>query len=114
VFGGVKSERSVAVHSRLTVNTAEAAIDAAVLGVGLIRVLSYQVAQAVSDRKLDIVLEAFESAPLPVSLVHKGQTPLPLKLRAFLDFIAPRLRERTSRLLPEPLAADPRNPQRSE
>jgi len=114
VFGGAKSQRSVAVHSRLTVNTAEAAIDAAVLGVGLIRVLSYQVAQAVDDEKLRIVLEPFESAPLPVSLVHKGQTPLPLKLRAFLDFVAPRLRERTSRLLPEPRDADLRDPRRSE
>jgi hypothetical protein len=31
---------------------------------------------------------------LPVSLVHKGQTPLPRKLRVFLDFAAPRLRAR--------------------
>jgi hypothetical protein len=45
------------------------------------------------------VLDTFESAPLPISLVHKGQTPLPLKLRAFLDFVAPRLRTRTSRIL---------------
>ena len=93
VFDGEKGELTVPVHSRFAVNTAEAAIDAAVLGVGLIRVLSYQVAQALRDRTLDVVLDAFESQPLPVSLVHKGQAPMPLKLRAFLDF-APRLRER--------------------
>jgi hypothetical protein len=45
------------------------------------------------------VLEEFESAPLPVSLVHTGQAPLPLKLRAFLDFVTPRLRERIARIL---------------
>jgi DNA-binding transcriptional LysR family regulator len=97
VFGAGKSELSVPVYSRLTVNTAEAAIDAAKLGVGIIRVLSYQVAQAVRDNALNILLEPFESAPLPVSLVHKGQTPLPLKVRAFFDFVTPRLRARIPR-----------------
>jgi DNA-binding transcriptional LysR family regulator len=90
---------SVPVRSRLAVNTAEAAIAAAMLGVGLVRVLSYQVADAIRDNALNVVLDTFESAPLPISLVHKGQTPLPLKLRAFLDFVAPRLRTRTSRIL---------------
>ena len=83
-------------HSRLSVNTAEAAIAAATLGVGVIRVLSYQVADAVREEALAVVLEGFESAPLPISLVHKGQSPLPLKLRAFLDFVMPRLRARTA------------------
>ena len=94
VFDTGKSQTSVRVRSRLAVNTAEAAIDAAMLGVGVIRVLSYQVAQALGKNALQVVLEPYESAPLPVSLVHKGQTPLPLKLRAFLDFVAPRLRAR--------------------
>jgi hypothetical protein len=44
---------------------------------------------------------SYESAPLPVSLVHTGQAPPPLKLRAFLDFVGPRLRARMSRLLGE-------------
>ena len=101
VFGSGKAELSVPVQSRLTVNTAEAAIAAATLGVGLIRVLSYQVADAVREQALRVVLEEFESAPLPVSLVHTGQAPLPLKLRAFLDFVTPRLRARTERLLAE-------------
>lgn len=98
VFGAGKSELSVPVHSRFTVNTAEAAIAAAILGVGVIRVLSYQVADSVRDNELSIVLDEFESAPLPINLVHKGQTPLPLKLRAFFDFVTPRLRVRTSRV----------------
>ena len=99
VFGSGKSELSVPVHSRLAVNTAEAAIAAAMLGVGLIRVLSYQVADAIRDNALCVVLDTFESAPLPIHLVHTGQAPLPLKLRAFLDFVTPRLRARTSREL---------------
>ncbi|RQT45504.1 LysR family transcriptional regulator [Burkholderia cepacia] len=95
-FGSGKSEQSVPVHSRLAVNTADAAIEAAILGVGLIRVLSYQVARAVRANELRIVLDAFEAAPLPVNLVHAGQAPLPLKLRAFLDFMSPCLKARMS------------------
>jgi len=101
VFESGKSELSVPVRSRLAVNTAEAAIAAAILGVGLVRVLSYQVADAIRDNVLRVVLDTFESAPLPISLVHKGQAPLPLKLRAFLDFVTPRLRARTTRELGE-------------
>lgn len=98
VFGSGKAEVSVPVRSRLEVNTAEAAITAALLGAGLIRVLSYQVADAVRDNALRIVLDAFESAPLPISLVHKGQAPLPLKLRAFINFVVPLLRARIAAL----------------
>ena len=94
VFGDGKSTVSVPVIPRLEVNTAEAAIAAATLGVGLIRVLSYQVAEAVGNGALDVILQDHEPAPLPVSLVHKGQTPLPRKLRVFLDFAAPRLSAR--------------------
>ena len=94
VFGSARSAQAVSVHSRLAVNTVDAAIAAATLGVGLVRVMSYQVMDALRNDALRIVLEPFESEPLPVSLVHKGQTPLPLKLRAFLDFVMPRLRAR--------------------
>jgi hypothetical protein len=38
------------------------------------------------------VLEEFEPAPWPVSLVYAGQGLLPLKVRAFLDFATPRLK----------------------
>jgi len=94
VFGEDNAQVSVRVPSRLAVNTAEAAIDAAILGIGLVRLLSYQVAAALRDGSLHVVLAPYEDAPLPIHLVHKGQAPLPLKLRALLDFAAPRMRER--------------------
>ena len=93
-FAEGKSEMSVPVRSRLSVNTAEAAIDAAIAGMGITRVLSYQIADAVAAGTLVVGLEAFEPAPWPVSLVYGGQGLLPLKVRAFLDFAAPRLRAR--------------------
>jgi DNA-binding transcriptional LysR family regulator len=89
-----KSDASVPIRSRLVVNTAEAAIDAAIAGVGITRVLSYQIANAMQAGALAVVLEEFEPVPAPVSLVYAGQRRLPLKLRAFLDFAAPRLKAR--------------------
>lgn len=87
-------ESAVPIHSRLAVNTAEAAIDAAVSGVGLTRVLSYQIAAAHSAGHLKTVLEPYEPPSVPISLIFDGQGALPLKLRAFLDFAGPRIRER--------------------
>jgi DNA-binding transcriptional LysR family regulator len=91
-FRAGRSEVAVPIHSRLIVNTAEAAIDAAIAGIGVTRVLSYQIAHAARAGTLALVLEAFEPAPWPVSLVYAGQGRLPLKLRVFLDFAAPRLK----------------------
>jgi len=65
---------------RLKINTAEAAIDAAIAGVGVTNVLSYQVARPVSEGKLNVVLQDYEPEPIPVHLVHVGQTLVPLKL----------------------------------
>ena len=87
---------SVAIHPRLIVNTAEAAIDAAMSGPGLTRVLSYQIATAERAGVLTIALPGFEPPPWPISLVYPGGRLLPIKLRAFLDFAAPRLRARLS------------------
>lgn len=89
-----RSLASVPIHSRLVVNTAEAAVDAAIAGVGITRVLSYQIATAMRAGTLAIALREFEPAPWPVSLVYGGGRPQPLKLRAFLDFAAPRLKAR--------------------
>ncbi|MEQ9639017.1 MAG: LysR family transcriptional regulator [Alphaproteobacteria bacterium] len=83
---------AVPVRPRLSVNTAEAAVDAALAGVGLTRVLSYQVADAVRAGRLRLVLREAEPPPRPISLVHQGGAHQPRKLRAFLDFVAPRLR----------------------
>ncbi len=91
VAGG---EERVSIRSRLVVNTAEAAIDAAIAGLGISRVLSYQIADAQAAGLLAVVLKEFEPEPWPVSLVYPGGRLLPLKVRAFLDFAAVRLRAR--------------------
>jgi DNA-binding transcriptional LysR family regulator len=92
------AERTVAIHTRLAVNTAEAAVDAAIAGVGVTRVLSYQAAHAVAEGKLKIFLAAYEPERAPINLVYVGQSLLPRKTRAFLDFVAPRIRERAAQV----------------
>ena len=92
-FKAGQTKESVEIRSRLVVNTAEAAIDAATAGVGLTCVLSYQIAQARAAGNVAIILRDYEPAPSPVSLVYSGQRLLPQKLRLFLDFAVPRLKE---------------------
>jgi DNA-binding transcriptional LysR family regulator len=82
------------VHSRLTASTAEAAIDAAISGIGLTCALSYQIADALKAGQLAVVLRKFEPPPLPVSLVYVRESRITAKLRAFIDYAAPRLRAR--------------------
>jgi DNA-binding transcriptional LysR family regulator len=81
-------------HPRLAVNTTEAAIKAALADLGIIRVLSYQVADELASGRLQVLLPDFAPEPLPVSLVYPEAEPLPLKVRCFLDWTAPRLRAR--------------------
>ncbi len=88
-----KPTKGVRPYCRLKINTAEAAIDAAIAGVGVTNVLSYQVARAVAAGKLKLVLQDYEPDPIPVHLMHAGQTILPLKLRRFTEFAASRLRK---------------------
>jgi DNA-binding transcriptional LysR family regulator len=95
-FDSKGSQHSVDIRPRLRVNTAESAIDAAIQGVGLTQVLSYQAAAAVAAGTLKLVLRKFESDPIPVSLVHTSQRLLPLKVRSFIEFASTRLRERSS------------------
>ncbi len=93
-FGSGEEAVVQPIKPRLAVNTADAAIAAAISGAGITRVLSYQVALPVTDGALELILRRFEPDPMPVHLVHAGHTLLPLKLRAFRDFLGPRLKNR--------------------
>lgn len=84
--------RSIAVRSRLTVTTAEAAVDAAAAGLGVTRVLSYQAASAIAAGRLTTILEHFEPPAVPVSVLHaEGRAPRP-KVREFVRLATTRLR----------------------
>jgi hypothetical protein len=65
-----------------------------VLGAGITRSFSYQFAAPLLAGRLDRLLEPFEGPTIPVQFLYTAQGRLPLKLRALLDFAAPRLRAR--------------------
>jgi len=95
-YRGDSAALSVEPRMRLAVNSTEAAIDAAVAGVGIARVLSYQIVDELRSGALVPLLEPFAPEAIPVQLVYAAQGQLPIKARAFLDWIAPRLRTRLS------------------
>ena len=84
---------AVTIRPRLTVTTPEAAAQAAIRTVGVVRLLHYQAAEAVERGELQLILEAYEPAAAPVHLVHVSRGQMPLKMRRFLDFAAPRLKQ---------------------
>ena len=79
-------------RSQLLVNSNDVAIDAAVAGHGLARVLSYQIAPQLRRGELRIVLAEFEPAPLPISLVTLAGRRAAPRVRRFVEFAAERLR----------------------
>ncbi len=83
----------VLIRPRLVITTPEAATDAACRSVGITRLLHYQVVEAVRNGQLQVILESYEPEPAPVHLVHASPGQMPLKMRRFLDFAAPRLRK---------------------
>ncbi len=85
--------QNIPIHARLAPTSAEAAVDAAIAGVGLTQVLHYQAADALLAGKLCVVLADYEAEPMPLSLVYNALARLPLKVRSFLDFATPRLKE---------------------
>ena len=82
------------IRSRLTVSDSEAAIDAAIASAGITRVMSYKMEAARRAGQLVLMLEEFEQEPWPVHIVYAERKPVPLKLRAFLNWMTPRLKAR--------------------
>ena len=82
------------IRSRLTVSDSEAAIEAAIAGAGITRVMSYKMEAARRAGQLVVMLEKYEQEPWPVHIVYAERKPVPLKLRAFLNWMTPRLKAR--------------------
>jgi DNA-binding transcriptional LysR family regulator len=77
---------------RLRTTTNDSAIAAALAGLGITRLLSYQVATHVRSGALQVVLEDFETAPMPVHVVHHEGRRATQKVRAFVDLAVQALR----------------------
>ena len=99
----------VGIEPRLEINDAVAALAAAEAGEGITIALSYMVEAQCRDGRLVPILEDFTSPAVPVHLVYPQSRMVAPKLRAFVDFAAPRLQTALARLAIAPQAVAPRS-----
>ena len=78
-------------RTRVYANDVSAACAAAVSGFGITRLPNYLIAKELRSGALVEILERY--APADVHLLYMKQGLLPLKVRAFIDWMAPRLRQ---------------------
>ncbi len=90
-FGSRGRTMVVRLAPRLLANDVDVRLAAARAGQGIVRVLSYQVAEDLAAGRLVRLLRAFEPPPLPVRLVTASRAHMPPKIRAFLDLAAEQL-----------------------
>ena len=83
----------IALPARLEINDAHACIDAAERGTGITIALSYMVTDAIHDGRLVPVLPDFTPPSVPVNFIYAQRRMVMPKVRAFIDFAAPRLSE---------------------
>lgn len=91
-FGPASDPVHVRMRPRLTVTSNDAAIDAVIGGLGISRLLSYQVAAELADGRLQIVLADYEEAPWPVHVLHRESKYGSAKVRHFIDLVVAHLR----------------------
>lgn len=91
-LGNAKQQISVKVQPRLTVTNNAAAIEAALMGFGITRLMSYQVAGHLAAGRLVRIFPEYEPPALPVSIIHLEGKPASGKVRALVDVLVEQLR----------------------
>ncbi|MEQ1667936.1 MAG: LysR family transcriptional regulator [Sulfuriferula sp.] len=84
---------SLQVQPRLTVTTHDAAIDAAVHGLGITHVLSYQIAALLATGALTTLLDFEQPTAMPIHILHSEGRHISAKVRAFVDTMVLLLRD---------------------
>ena len=84
--------KSVQVKPRLSVNTNDAAMEAAIMGLGITRLLSYQIEPQLKSGKLHTILPDEQAPELPINIVHREGRYASAKVRSFVDLMAERLK----------------------
>lgn len=91
-FMAAGATQIVKVTPRLDCNQNETAVNAAILGCGVTRLMSYQVGENIKSGKLQKVLDAYETDPLPINIIHLEGRRTTAKIRAFIDLCVERLK----------------------
>ena len=92
-FGVTDEPTLVRMKPRLTVTSNDGAIAAASGGLGIARLLSYQVADELASGQLQVLLAEYEEAPWPIHVLHRESKYGSAKVRAFIDMLAQDLRD---------------------
>jgi DNA-binding transcriptional LysR family regulator len=87
VFHQGSKQISVPVDGNLTFNHVVPVVEACAAGLGFGMLFSYQAAAYLARGALKAVLEDFEPAPRPLSLVYPSAHLLPSRTRVFLDWM---------------------------
>ena len=82
---GPAGKPAIRIDPRLTLNTADAAIAAAIDGIGIARVFSYQALDAIAAGQLVTILDGFAPPPVPVHLVYQANRRASVNVRTFID-----------------------------
>jgi DNA-binding transcriptional LysR family regulator len=80
------------VKPRLTVTSNDSAIAAVLLGMGVTRLLSYQIASYQASGQLQTILSEFEPESLPIHVIHREGRYASAKVRSFVDLMVAKLR----------------------
>lgn len=85
-------DKTVRVKPLLNVNSNDAAIEAVISGMGITRLLSYQIEGYLASHQLKILLTEFEPQPLPIHVIHREGRYASAKIRTFVDLMVVKLR----------------------
>jgi DNA-binding transcriptional LysR family regulator len=91
-FSAGQQALAIPIQPRLATTTNDSAIAAAVAGLGVTRLLSYQVEHELEAGTLKIVLAEYEPPAMPVHVVHREGRHVNQKVRSFLDLAIETLR----------------------
>ena len=92
VFNAAGRRRAIRLDAALALSSNVAAIEAAIEGWGVTRVLSYQVAEAIADGRLVELLADADDQAMPIHLVHAEGRRASAKIRVFVETVAERLK----------------------
>ncbi|QPK61585.1 LysR family transcriptional regulator [Methylomonas sp. LL1] len=95
-FGRDGQPLTVKLQPMLSVSDNDSAASAAMAGLGITRLLNYQIAEPLRNDNLKIVLSEFESSSVPVHILHREGRHSSAKIRSFVDLMAERLRAELS------------------
>lgn len=82
----------LAVTGNMEFNLVAPAVDACAAGLGIGMFMSYQVAPLLKNKRLIVLLEKFELAPRPISVVYPHASYLPARTKLFIQWLKDELK----------------------